>query len=523
MRCRCNGSATDSVAKDVHPIFLLPADKPVLSRLLAFLLGAATTLAFAPFSWSLLAPFLILPLLYICLTVSPRDAARHAFWFGFGLFLTGTYWIYISVHVFGNAALWIALLLMVGLSLIMAALVSLSGWLVARLAQGESWRLLFVGPAAWVLMEWVRSWVLTGFPWMALGYGQIDLPLAGWAPVLGVYGVSFMLVMSAAAIIPTLMATSSGGRIGGIAMIVLPWLVGGVLSFVDWTEPTGKVLRTSIVQAGVSQDKKWDRDQLRPIMEYYLRSTMSVADSDIVLWPEVAIPALNDQVESFIARIESDARQNNQSVLFGILERSYEDDSEGRIYNSVMLVGGNERQAYRKRHLVPFGEYFPVPPAVREWMKMQNLPHSDLAKGADIQPLLTAADGTQFGVVICYEDAYGSEQLYALPDAGLLINVSNDAWFGDSIAPHQHLEIARMRSLEFGRPTVRSTNTGISAFIGADGELLETGKQFTAELMTANVSPYRGMTPYAASGNWPIVGLCLIILGLFWIRDRVSL
>jgi apolipoprotein N-acyltransferase len=471
----------------------------------------------------LLAPLLILPLLFICLTVSPRDAARHAFWYGFGLFLTGTYWIYISVHVFGNAALWIALLLMVGLSLIMAGLVSVSGWLISRLSQGESWRLLVIGPAAWVLIEWARSWVLTGFPWMALGYGQIDLPLAGWAPVIGVYGVSFMLVLSASAVIPTLMATSFGGRIGGTALIVLPWLVGGVLSLVDWTEPTGKALRTSIVQAGVSQDKKWQRDQLRPIMEYYLSATMSVADSDIVLWPEVAIPALNDQVESFVARIESDARRNRQSVLFGILERSYENSAEGQIYNSVMLVGSKERQVYRKRHLVPFGEYFPVPPAVREWMKMQNLPHSDLAKGADVQPLLAAPDGTQFGVAICYEDAYGAEQLYALPDAGLLINVSNDAWFGDSIAPHQHLEIARMRSLEFGRPTVRSTNTGISAFIGADGELLQTGKQFQAELMTANVTPYSGITPYAARGNSPIIGLCLIILGMFWIRDRASL
>lgn len=523
MRCRCNGWATDSVIKDIHPLFLLPADRPVLSRFLVFLLGAATTLAFAPFSWSLLAPLLILPLLYICLTVAPRDAAGHAFWYGFGLFLTGTYWIYISVHVFGNAALWIALFLMIGLSLIMAALLSLSGWLISRLSQGESWRIVIIGPAAWVLIEWVRGWILTGFPWMALGYGQIDSPLAGWAPVLGVYGVSFMLVLSAAAVISALMATSVAGRVGSISLIVLPWLIGGVLLFAEWTEPTGKALRTSVVQAGVSQDKKWDRDQLRPIMEYYLSSTMSVADSDIVLWPEVAIPALNDQVESFIARVESDARSNGQTVLFGILERSYENNSEGRIYNSVMLVGSEERQVYRKRHLVPFGEYFPVPPAVREWMKMQNLPHSDLAKGAAVQPLLTAVGGTQFGVAICYEDAYGTEQLYALPDAGILINVSNDAWFGDSIAPHQHLEIARMRSLEFGRPTVRSTNTGISAFIGADGTLRQSGKQFAAELMTADIRPRRGMTPYAANGNWPIIGLSLAILGLFWTRSRASL
>jgi len=154
---------------------------------------------------------------------------------------------------------------------------------------------------------------------------------------------------------------------------------------------------------------------------------------------------------------------------------------------------------------------------------MQNLPHADLAPGADEQPLLTSPDGLRFGVAICYEDSYGNEQLYALPEAGVLINVSNDAWFGDSIAPHQHLEIARMRSLEFGRPAIRSTNTGISAFIGADGSLRQVGKQFAPELMTADVQPRRGATPYAASGNAPIIGLCLVILGLYWIRNRARL
>lgn len=506
-----------------HPIFLLPADRPGLSRLIAFLLGAATTLAFAPFGLSMLAPLLLLPLLYICLTVAPRDAAGHAFWYGFGLFLTGTYWIYISVHVFGNAALWIALLLMVGLALLMAFFLSLAGWLMSRLAQGEPWLMLLVAPAAWVLIEWVRGWAFTGFPWMALGYGQIDNAFAGWAPVLGVYGVSFMLVFSAAAIVVAFVATSSIGRNTAIALVILPWLTGGLLSLIDWTEPAGKAVRASIVQAGVSQDKKWDREYLGPIMEYYLSSTLSVADSEIVLWPEVAIPALDDQVERFIAEVEGVARENGQTVLFGILERSYERDVDGRIYNSVLLTGTDERQAYRKRHLVPFGEYFPVPPAVREWMRMQNLPHSDLAPGEPVQPLLTAANGVQFGVAICYEDAYGSEQRYALPAAGILINVSNDAWFGDSIAPHQHLEIARMRSLEFGRPAVRSTNTGISAFIDADGSLLQTGRQFEPELMTMDVQPRRGTTPYVAGGNLPVIGLCLALLGVIWIRNRASL
>ena len=509
--------------KHKHPIFLLPADKPAVSRLIVFILGAATTTAFAPFGWWPLAPLLILPLLYICLIVAPRDAAGHGFWYGFGFYLTGIYWIYISVHVVGNAALWIALLLMVGLALIMAAFVALAAWLMSRLSQGEPWLLVLLGPAAWVLCEWVRGWVLTGFPWMGLGYGQIDSPLAGWAPVLGIYGVSFMVVASTAAIIATFMAPTARGRIAGVSVVIVPWALGGVLSTIDWTEPAGKAIRTSIVQAGVSQDKKWDRDQLQPIMEYYHSATLSMADSEIVLWPEVAIPALDDQVESFIARVESDARDNGQTVLFGILERNYDRSAEGRIYNSVTLVGTEERQRYRKRHLVPFGEYFPVPPSVREWMKMQNLPHSDLTKGEAVQPLLVTANGTKLGVAICYEDAYGAEQLYALPDAEILINVSNDAWFGDSIAPHQHLEIARMRSLEFGRSAVRSTNTGISAFIGAGGELLQTGKQFEPELLTADVVPYRGLTPYAGVGNWLMIGLCLAILGIFRIRHRANL
>ncbi len=510
------------MVKHKHPLFRVPADRPALSRFIAFVLGAATTVVFAPAGLWLLAPVLVLPLLYICLTNSPRDAGAHAFWFGLGLFLTGTYWIYISVHVFGNAAPWIALLLMIGLALIMSLFLWSAGWLISHLSKGESWLMLLIAPAAWVLIEWLRGWVLTGFPWLAMGYGQIDSPLSGWAPLLGVYGVSFMLLLSTTAIIVALMTTGTH-RIIGVATIVLPWLLGGLLLLVDWTEPAGKAIRTTIVQAGVSQDKKWQRDQLNPIMDYYLSSTLSVPESELVVWPEVAIPALHDQVKSYIDRVESDARRNRQSVVFGILERSFERSVEGRIYNSVFIVGGAERRAYRKRHLVPFGEYFPVPASVRQWMKMQNLPHSDLSAGDDVQPLLVAANGAQLAVAICYEDAYGAEQLYALPDASVLINVSNDAWFGDSIAPHQHLEIARMRALEVGRYVVRSTNTGISAFIDADGEILESGRQFEAELMTADVEPRRGTTPYAGSGNWPIIGFCVAIVGLFWIRNRASL
>lgn len=508
------------MVKDPQSLSLLslPANHPKTSRLIVFLLGSAMSLGFAPFGWSLLPPFLLLPLVLICAKESPRNAAGHAFWFGFGMFLTGTYWIYISVHVYGRADLWIALLLMVGLALIMAALVSISGWLISRLSQGEPGFLLLVGPAAWVLVEWMRGWVLTGFPWLALGYGQIDTPLAGWAPLIGVYGISLMLAISTTGLLVALL--SKGWlRVVSLMAVVLPWIVGAVLQPLDWTEPAGEPMRATIVQAGVSQDKKWDRDQLRPIMQFYYSTTMSMPDSDIVLWPEVAIPSLDDYVEAFIVAISKEAKRRGQNVLFGILERD-DDGGESRVYNSVLLVGSGERQSYRKRHLVPFGEYFPVPDSVRAWMKMQNLPHSDLAPGDAEQPLLVASNGVRMATAICYEDAYGNELLYAFPDAGLIINVSNDAWFGDSIAPHQHLEIARMRALEVERPVIRSTNTGISAFIDANGQLMQTGRQFQAEVMTAQVQPRAGSTLYAATGNWVTIGLCGLILAASWVFRR---
>ena len=509
------------MAKYQHFLVLLPADRPGLSRLIAFVLGCAMTITFAPAGWSLLAPLLMLPVLLVTLTRSPKDAAAHLFWFGFGFFLVGTYWIYISVYVFGNAALLIAMLLMIGLSLIMASFLALSGWLMSRLTQSEPWLMLLVAPSAWVLIEWLRGWVLTGFPWLALGYGQIDSPLAGWAPVLGVYGVSFMMMLSTAALLATIMVAGRA-RLYVMPIIILPWLVGGILKTVEWTEPDGAAIRTTIVQGGIPQDRKWLQEQLQTTMDFYRISTLRVPDSEIVIWPEVAIPRLNDQVTSYLSIVDGDARRNQQSVLLGILERSFERSEDGKIYNSVLMLGGEARQVYRKRHLVPFGEYFPVPAFVRTWMKMQDLPHSDLAAGTDPQPLIVAANGTKLAIAICYEIAYGAEQRYAFPDAGLFINVSNDAWFGDSIAPHQHLEIARMRALEVGRYLIRATNTGISAFIDHNGELLDAGTQFEPSVMTADVWSRKGATPYASFGNGPVIGFSLLMLGFFWFRSRAS-
>ena len=470
---------------------------------------------------SLLVPVLLLPLLYVCLSVSPRDAGWLGFFFGFGLFLSGTYWIYISVVVFGEAPTWIALVLMLGLVLIMSAWLFAAGWLTSRLAHGEPWLLLLVAPAVWVLVEWLRGWVLTGFPWLAIGYSQADSLLAGWAPVFGVYGVSFMAMLSTTAILVAIM-TEGRQRAIAIAVIVLPLLAGGILKTVEWTQPKGDPVRSTIVQAGISQAEKWLPERLRPTLDFYRGAAAKARDSELVVWPEVAVPSLDDRVEPYIQALQGDTLGSGRSIIFGILERDAS-RGEANIYNSVMLVSGERRQTYRKRHLVPFGEYFPVPPSVREWMRMMSLPHNDLAAGDDVQPLLEAGNGERLAVAICYEDAYGAEQLYALPDASILVNVSNDAWFGDSIAPHQHLEIARMRSLEVGRAAIRATNTGISAFISHTGKVLDSGAQFEPVTLTMEVQPRAGSTPYVSAGNLPILGLSLLIMAATWLRMRAGL
>ena len=488
--------------------------RPRLARPAYFVAGALTMLSFAPFGYYLLAPLLLLPVLYSSFVLQPRTAAWLGFSYGAGLFLAGTYWLYTSIHVFGKAPLWVALIVMLGLVLIMASYYALGAWLINRLAAGNVLRLLIVGPAIWVGSEWLRGWFMSGFPWMTLGYGQIDSPLAGFAPIVGVYGVSLMVSLSGTALLVALLSTSRRRSLM-LAVAVVPWLAGAALQQLSWISPAGPAVQATIVQGGVSQDQKWERDQFWKTLNLYQASIDQHPDSDLLVWPEVALPAVDYYIADFLQALDDHVAVRGQTLLVGVLEASGPD---APIYNSVLKLDGGERQVYRKRHLVPFGEYFPVPGFVRNWMRMMSLPNSDLQAGEDDQPLLVTAGGLKLAVAICYEDAYPAEQLSGLPDASILINVSNDAWFGDSIAPHQHLEIARMRALEVARYVIRSTNNGVSAFIGPDGTVLEQGPQFEYVAMTREVTPLNGYTPYARFGNWPVVVLCLLLVAATYRR-----
>jgi apolipoprotein N-acyltransferase len=465
-------------------------------------LGAGALLActFAPLNWWPLA--ILLPAVQIWLWegASPRRAAWLGFCFAAGTYAAGTYWLYISIHTFGTAPVWLAVAIMGALVAIMAAYQAALGYAVARwLPAGGASRWLLGIPAAWLFVEWWRGWFVSGFPWLSLGYSQSDTWLAGFAPVLGVYGLSALLLCASGALY-TLWRGSARERALAAAILVLPWPAGLLLQRVEWTRPTGTPVSVALLQGAVPQDMKWLAVNLEHTLELYRDLNEQALGARLIVWPEAAPPDLANSLTKYLGDIYSRSARAGSDVVMGVLRTS----DDGELYYNSMLALGEQVQFYDKSHLVPFGEYFPVPAFVRSWLRLMSLPYSDISAGASGQPPLQAA-GLKLAASICYEDAYGSAELAATRDAALLVNVTNDAWFGRSTARHQHFQIARLRALEAQRYLLRAANDGITAVVGPRGEVVAQAPQFTPAVLRATVQPRAGSTPYLRYGNWPIV------------------
>ena len=473
--------------------------------------GALLAAAFAPLGVYGLAVLCPAVLFLLWEQTTPREAAWRGFLFTGGLFLAGTYWIYHSVHTIGGAPLVVTLFLIVAMVAILSSYATAFGYALQRWGPTSGllrWVVLL--PAGWTLCEWLRGWVLSGFPWLALGYSQLDSSLRGFAPVIGVYGVSLVVAMTAGAIVAVLLG-SLRVRIGALLIIAALWVGGAVLWRHDWTTPLATPVSVALVQGAVPQTLKWQEGTLERTEALYLALTRPHFGADIVVWPEVSIPAVEADVRVFIAGVRLEASLQGSTLVMGLLRV---DPGTGDYYNAINAWTPREparEQWYFKRRLVPFGEYFPVPAFVRNWMRLMSLPNSDFAAGSDAQAPLAVA-GQTLAPTICYEDAYGVEQLALVRKSSLLVNVSNDAWFGDSTAPHQHLDISRMRALEAGRPMLRATNDGVTALIEHDGRILATLPQFQPGVLTGTLQPRAGLTPYVRVGNVPV--LALIALGL---------
>lgn len=480
-----------------------------LHSLVAFAAGALMVLAFAPFSYPYVA---LLSLVILAWQWSGIEQSKTGFrlgWFyGLGLMSFGIFWLRISIDQFGSVGTSVAVVITFVFIIIVALYFALLGWLLVRFTRPSRARLLVVLPALWVLIEWLKGWVLTGFPWLSLGYSQIDLPLAAYAPLVGVYGVSGLLVFSSALLV-SLYQFAGFWRLFALIVLAGIWGGGVWLQSQDWTTPKGDALKVSLVQGNVPQQIKWDREQLMPTLELYSTLTIQHWDSDLILWPETAVPAFLDQVdEPFVKPLAAVARENNTLMLFGV---PVYDPDKGSYFNAMVALGEGKRDQYYKRHLVPFGEFLPLRFLLEPLHKYIAVPMDDFSRGDPTKPVVSIGQ-YKAGVSICYEDAFGDEISQALPEADFLVNASNDAWFGDSLAPYQHLEMARMRALETGRYLLRVTNTGISAIIDAKGRLDKTSPLLEQDVLTGSMQPMYGMTPYARWGNLPVILAVLVMV-----------
>ncbi len=463
-----------------------------MKLVIALLTGSCLPLAFAPFSLYPIAVLAPAILFYLWQSASPRDAFKYGLLFGIGLFGFGISWIHSTIYQFGGLPFIGAIVLTILLVLFMALYIAALGWLVTRYKMH-----IFILPAAWTLMELLRGWLLTGFPWLSIGYSQIDSPLSGFAPLLGVYGVTLFTVLSAAILVYCIKFK----KVLVSIFIVFIWGSGWLLSNISWTQAEDKTLKIALVQANIPQDFKWESNNQIPTINRYLRLSKSHYDADIIIWPETAIPLFYHQVQNLIKSLAS--KDTNFLIGIPVME------PDGRYYNSLANIGKNE--FYSKHHLVPFGEYIPFMSMFGDLLKFLDVPMSEFTAGSKKQATLNV-EGIPIGASICYEDAFGDLVRQSLPEAKLLVNISNDTWFGESIAPEQHLEITRMRALETGRYLLRATNTGISAVINEKGKITARSPQFETMTLRATAQTFTGTTAYVIVGNWLIIGLLFLIV-----------
>lgn len=465
-----------------------------IHALIALFLGACLTLAFAPFHvflLGILVPAFLLSLWYL---ETPKQAFLSGWLFGIGFFGTGVYWVYISIHTFGKAPPALAFLITILFIATLALFPAIQGWLTRRLFKGN--HLIWGFPFIWVLFEIIRTYVLTGFPWLLLGYSQMDSILRNMAPVLGVYGVSFITLIFSSLLTALFFIRQRKILFGFPVVVTLIWLSLWGMGFSSFgVHPTGKELTVSLVQGNIHQTLKWKFSELKNILEVYRRLTGQNLSSDLVVWPEAAIPMLQGDAQNFLDEIALLAKRHDMAVILGI-PIAYNTN----FYNGIIVLGQGEG-TYLKRQLVPFGEYIPFRSLLSFILNHIQIPMSDMSPGSTNQGLLKVK-GVSLSASICYEIAYPVLIASQLPEAQMLVTLTDDSWFDPSIARDQQLQMTQMRALEVGRYLLAATNDGVTAIINAKGGIVGTIKPTKEGVLTSIVPAMAGSTPWVRLVNW---------------------
>lgn len=483
---------------------------PRLADLATLLLGGVMTLTFAPINAWWLGPFALA--LYCALLNTPRF--RGAFWrgwlFGSGMFVSGASWVYVSMHTYGGMPMPMAALIAALFGIGLALFCALHGLLYRRLIplkSGLSSAFSFAG--LWVLIsEAFRGWVLTGFPWLVVGTAHVDSPLAGYAPIGGVYLVSLATALSGAFLYHVFKGRALPmQRLAGAVGIIVIWSVGALLPR-QWAHPIGQPLDVALVQGNLAQETKWEAEGQRQAVTRYAQLTQQAADADIVIWPETALPMWDTQALPVMQQVQ-DMASPQTALMSGML--TYDGK---HVHNSVVALAERNApsgvQAYHKHHLVPFGEYIPLSSVLGPILNIMSIPPSNISAGED-SPAPVVLHGVKLGIAICYEVIFPELVRERAQAADMLVTVSNDTWFGASLGPLQHMQMAQMRALENNRYVLRATNNGLTGVIDAEGHLTATIPQFEPGVLSAKAQPMAGLTPYTRVGNWPTLLLAVVM------------
>lgn len=488
-----------------------------LERLAALAAGALVPLSFAPYNL-LIFSFLGVTL-FAWLVLQPQSAKKvfaTALFFGFGLFAVGVSWVYVSIHVYGEAPAVLAVLMTFVFVLFLAFLFAIP-WLLWKFVPTKPIAQVLCFAALWLLVEWIRGWIFTGFPWLYIGQAHLISPLSGWLPIIGSLGTGFLHAALCAILVLAIKDRCKSKSIivigvAGLALLALSPLQ----SRINWTTALEPV-EVTLIQPNIPLQDKWNAELREVNLQILVDLSENAWNSDILIWPEAALPLATLGNNDLLIQL-SDYLGPDSSLITG---RLVYDSINRRFHNNVIGLGDASGE-YSKRRLVPFGEYVPLEDQLRGLIEFFDLPMSVITSGDPDQDHLSAGD-LRVAIALCYEIAYGNQVARDSRDANLLVTVSNDTWFGDSIGPHQHFQLAQIRARETGKPVLRGTNNGITGTIDSRGRITATSEQFIATALTSQVTPTTGMTPFARWGQTPAVLLALLMLIIFLARARLAL